>query len=144
MSITDAVAFADCNPPILADGLPGFGVTLFKPRNNQWRLGFELAVGHIVVREGAVKWILPRHEPGGDIVAPRGRIRIIKATIIRSPIGIPGTFVIRHRIVSASLFADPKYRGHDIAFPGITGCRARTRGGWDEDLRLHFKQCLLT
>src|SRR5437868_14529372 len=86
LSITDPVPFADCNPPIFTDGFARLGISLFKPGDDQRCLWFELAMSHIVVREGAVKGILPRHEGDRNIVAAGGRIGIIKTAIIGCPV----------------------------------------------------------
>src|SRR5207302_3787171 len=125
------------------DGFTRLRVSLFKPRNDQRCLWFELPMGHIVVREGAVKRILSRHERDRNIVSARGRIGIIKTSIIGSPISVPGALVIWYRIVPASLFTNPKNRRHDIGFPQITSRCTRARSGWDEDLRFHLEQRLL-
>jgi hypothetical protein len=99
-------------------------------------------MGDVVVRQRAVEWILTGNKSYGDIIASRRRVGGIEATVIARPIRVPGTPVVRHRIVASGFFSDPKDRRHNIRFPRKTlyrGARAR----WNKNLRLHFKQGLL-
>src|SRR5215469_18889398 len=108
LRVAEAVAFADGDPTVAADGLPLFGVGLLKPRDHQWRFWLELAMRHIVIGQCDVERILPRDERDWDVIPTRARLRVIRAAVICCPIEIPATFVIRNRIVSAGLFPHPE------------------------------------
>src|SRR4029450_12572258 len=73
----------------------------------------------IVVGECAVKWVLPRREFDGNVIAPVRTIWIVKTTIVFRPLFVPAACPIRHGIISAWMFADPKDSCHDTPFPRI-------------------------
>src|ERR1044071_497405 len=119
LRVAEAVAFADGDPTVAADGLPRPSVGLLKPRDHQRCFWLELAMRHIVIGQRDVERILPRDERDWDVIPARARLRVIRAAVIRCPIEIPATLVIRNRIVSAGLFSHPKYGGDNIHFPRI-------------------------
>ena len=142
LRVAETIAFTDGDPTVAADGLPRPGVGLLKPRDHQWRFWLELAMRHIIIRQRDVERILPRDERDWDVIPARARLRVIRAAVIRCPIEIPATLVIRNRIVSAGLFPHPEDCSDDIHFPRIPLDR-RPRAGRDKDLRLHSEQRLL-
>jgi len=117
LCISDSIAFADCNPSIFASGNSRSLVGDLKPRNNTRRFRPVAGMCLVIVRQRAVKRVLPRLKLCRRIITPFGRIGVVKATIIFSPLLIPGTRAIRDEIISARLFADPKNCGHDVRFP---------------------------
>src|SRR5207249_7496316 len=100
-----------------AYGLALARVRLRKPWDHQRRFRLELAMRNVVGRESEVEWILPRDKGYWDVIAARARLRVVRPAVIRCPIIIPGAFVVRHRIISAGLFAHPKDGGNDVRFP---------------------------
>src|SRR5205814_6315585 len=74
LRVASLVAFADRDPSVFANGTARLRVNLFEPRNHQRGLRLELAMGHVVVRERAVKRVLPRNERDRDVVPSRARI----------------------------------------------------------------------
>src|SRR5262245_56211318 len=142
LRVTEAVAFANGDPAVAADRLARPGVGLLKPRDHQRCFWFELTVRDVVIRQREVERILPRYERDWNVIPARARVRDVCAAVIRCPIKIPRTLVVRHRIVSAGLFPHPKYGGDNIHFPRIPLDR-RAGTGRDKDLRFHFQQRLL-
>src|SRR6476659_8498508 len=143
LRIGGLVPLADRDPAVFADRAAGLRVSLLKPRNDQGGLGLELTVRHVVVRERAIKWVLPRNERGRDVVLPRTGIRRVEAAVVRGPIGVPRTFHVRDRIVAASSFTDPENGRDDVRFPGEPR-HARLGGRRDKDLGLDLEKGLLT
>src|SRR5437763_1345156 len=94
LRIGGLVAFANRNPTVFANGTAGLGVSLLEPRDDQGRLGFKLPVGHVIVREGAIKGVLPRNERNRDVILPRTGIGRVEATVVRGPVRVPGAFDI--------------------------------------------------
>src|SRR5712692_11782908 len=72
LRITGAIAFANCDPVMPANRLSLSHVGLFEPRNHQRRFRFKLAVGHVVVRQREIKWVLPRNKGDRNVVTPFG------------------------------------------------------------------------
>src|SRR6516225_10110685 len=142
LRVAEAVAFADGDPTVAADGLPRPGVRLLKPRDHKRRFRLELAVGYVVIRKREVERILPRNERNGNVIPARTRLRVVGPAVIRRPIKVPAALVIRYRIVSAGLFPHPEHRGDNIHFPRVPLDR-RAGTGRDKDLRFHFEQRLL-
>ena len=97
---------------------------------------------HVVIRQREVERILPRNERYWNVIAACARLRVVRAAVIRCPIKIPRTLVVRHRIVSARLFTHPEHRRYDIHFPRVTLDR-RAGAGRDKDLRFHLEHRLL-
>ena len=97
---------------------------------------------HIVIRECEIKRILPRNEGYWNVIAACARVRAVRTAVIRCPIKIPTTLVVRHRIVSARFFTHPEHRRYDTHFPRVTLHR-RAGAGRDEDLRFHLDHRLL-
>ena len=85
----------------------------------------------VVVRERAIKWVLPRSKFYGDIIAPIARIRVVKTAVAFCPLFVPRTCTIRDKIVTGWLFTDPKNCGHDICFPRILA-RRPSGGGFSD------------
>src|SRR4026208_1685853 len=141
LRITRALDLTNRNPTIPAYRLPRPPVIMFKPRNHQRRLRFELTMRDIIIGQRTVKRVLLRNKSYRDVIASCTGIRSIGSTVILCPIKVPGTFVVWNRIIATGLFTNPKYRGDDIALPRITLDR-RTRAGRDKNLRLYFEQRL--
>ena len=59
LGVANAIAFADRQPAVFANGVARFCVGSPKPWNYQRRFRLELPMGDVVVREGAIKRILP-------------------------------------------------------------------------------------
>src|SRR5437773_12317806 len=73
LRVTNAIASADGDPAIFADRMSLLHKRLAEPRHNERRFWLELPVRHIVIRQRAVKRVLPRHEIDRNIiVSPRG------------------------------------------------------------------------
>ena len=142
LRVAKAIAFANSDPAIAADRLPRSAVGLLEPRDYQRRFRLKLAVRDVVIRQRDVKRILPRDERDRNVIPARTRVRVVRAAVIRRPIQIPRTLVVRHRIVSAGLFPHPKHSGDNARFPRIPLDR-RAGAGRDKDLRFYFEQRLL-
>src|SRR6476469_113583 len=142
LRVAEAIPFTNGNPTIAADRLPRPSVRLLEPRDHQRRFRLELAVRHVVVRQRDVEGILSRDERDWNVIPARARLRVVHAAVVRCPIEVPRTLVVRHRIISASLFPHPEHRGHNIHFPRIPLDR-RARAGRDKNLRFNFEQRLL-
>src|SRR5437868_12135982 len=125
LRVSDAIIFTNCNPTILAraDRRPVIGV--FEPRNHLRRFRSMAIRRLVVVGQRTIKRILSRGEVRGNVTRAVSPIRIVESTVTASPILVPGTRTIRHRIVSTRLLADPKNRCHDFLFPRITFFMAR-------------------
>src|SRR5262249_11897491 len=142
LRVAEAIPFANSDPTMAADRLPRSGVGLLKPWDHKRGFRLELAVRDIVIWQRAVEGILPGDEGCWNVIPARARLRVVCAAVIRCPIKIPRTLVVRYRIVSACLFPYPEHRRDNIHFPWIPlDCRAGT--GRDKDLRFHFQQRLL-
>src|SRR5882757_2632609 len=142
LRIAEAISFANGNPTIAADRLPRPGVGLLEPRDYQWCFRLELAMRDVVVRQRDVEGILPRDEGYRNVIAARARLRAVRTAVIRCPIKIPTTLVVRHRIVSARFLTHPEHRRYDTHFPRVTLDR-RVRAGRDKDLWFHLEHRLL-
>ena len=59
LGVANTIAFADRQPVVFAHRAARFGIGSPKPRNHQRRFRLELPVRDVVVREGAIKRILP-------------------------------------------------------------------------------------
>src|SRR5215211_5227529 len=141
LRIANAVALANRYPAITADRLSRSGVGLLKPGDYQRRFRFELPMRHIVIRECAIERILSRNEGYWNVIAARTRLRAVRTAVIRCPIKIPRTLVVRHRIISARFFTHPEHRRYDIHFPRVT-LDCPTRAGRNEDLWFHLEHRL--
>src|SRR6266567_1413261 len=117
LRIANAIALTNGDPAITAYRLALARVGLFEPWDHQRRFRLELTMRNVVVRESEVEWILPRDKGYWDVIPARARLRIVRPAVIRCPIIIPAAFVVRHRIISAGLFAHPKDGGNDVRFP---------------------------
>ena len=127
LCICDSIAFADRNPPIFASGSSWASICFFKPRNNARCFRVVASVRFIVVRERAIKRVLPGSKFYWDIVGPMSRIWVIKPAVALCPLFVPGTGPIRDKVVSGGLFANPKNSRHDTCFPREV--RGRSRDG---------------
>jgi len=142
LRVASPIAFSNSHPVMPADRLPLARVGLLEPRNDQRRLGLELAVRHVVVGQRAIEWILPGNERHRDVVSPRRGFRVIKATVIVCPICVPAASVIRHRVVSASLFSNPEDCRDNVRFPWKPRC-GRARSGRYLHHRLDLQERLI-
>jgi hypothetical protein len=70
LRVADPVAATDCYPAVFANRMPLLHECLSKPWDNNRRFGLKLSVRDIVIREGAVKRVLPRDEVYRDVVVP--------------------------------------------------------------------------
>src|SRR6266446_2266837 len=127
LRISDSIAFADSDPSVFASGDSRALVRLFEPRDNARGFRPVASVCFIVVGKCAVKRVLPRCKIYRDIIAPVGRIWVIKTAVVCCPLFVPGTCAIRDEIMSARSFADPKDCCYDTCFPRILP--RRPRGG---------------
>src|SRR4051794_41039209 len=119
LGVADAIPLTNGDPSMAADRLPRAGVGLLKPRDHKRRFWLELAVRDIVIRQREVERILLRDEGYWNVIAARARLRVIRAAVIRCPIQIPRTLVVRHRIVSASFFPHPEHGCDNIHLPRV-------------------------
>src|SRR5262249_44595295 len=142
LRVANSIPFANGNPTMAADGLPRPGIGLLKPRNHQGCFWLELAVCDVVIRQRKVERILSRDKRDWNVIPARTRVRGVRASVVRRPVQIPRTLVVRYRIVSAGLLPHPKHGGDNIHFPWIPLDR-RAGTGRDKDLRFHFQQRLL-
>ena len=142
LRVADAIALANSDPAITAYGLSLARVRLLEPRDHERRFRLELPMRHIVIRECEVEWILPRDKGYWDVIPACARLRVVRPTVIRRPIIIPATFVVRHRIISARFLTHPEDRRYDVHFPRVTLDR-RAGTGRDKHLRFHLDHRLL-
>src|SRR5205807_472651 len=101
LRIHSSIAFVDRDPPSFARRNSRSLIRFLKPRDNPRRFGAMAVPGFVVVRQRAVKRILPRREFCRNVVAPTRRIRIVKSAVTLRPIFVPRARAIRHRIVLA-------------------------------------------
>ena len=127
LRVSDAITFANCNPTILARADRGPLIGVLEPRNHLRRFRSMAIRRLVIVGQCTIKRILSRREIRGNVTRAVRPIRIIESTITASPILVPGTRTIRHRIVSTRLLADPENRRHNFLFPRITFSMARGR-----------------
>src|SRR4029079_702372 len=120
LRVAEAIPFPNGNPAISADRLSGSGVRLFEPRDHERSFRFKLHVRHIIIWQCDVERILPRDESYWNVISACARLWTVCAAVIRGPIEIPATLVVRHRIISASFFTHPEHRRDDIRFPRVT------------------------
>src|SRR5947207_13741695 len=102
------IPLANGNPTRSAARLPRPGVGLLEPRNNQRRFRLELPMRDIVIGQREVERILPRDKRDWNVIPARTRVRVVRAAVIRCPIKIPRTPVVRYRLFSADLFPHPE------------------------------------
>src|SRR5580692_11718013 len=109
----------DGEPSALEHSLPLSNKSLFKPGDHLscFRLG--AATFDIIVRQRHVERILARNKTYGNKVPATGRIRIVIPAVARAPVLVPGTPIVRNRVVSGWAFTDPENCGHNIALPAI-------------------------
>ena len=119
LRISDSIAFADCDPAILASRNTRTAVRLLKPWNNTRRFSPVAGVCFVIVGECTVKWILPRCEFYWQTTAPIGRIWIIKTAIALGPLLVPRACMIWDEIISVWRFTDPKECRYNICFPRV-------------------------
>src|SRR5256885_15242892 len=120
LRVCDLVSFSNRDPAIFANRDPGALINFIEPRDDARSLGPVPGGGLVVVRQRAVKRILPRRKFYRNKIASLGRIRIVEPAITFRPFVVPGTGFIRHRIVLGRFFANPENSGHDAAFPWVT------------------------
>src|SRR3954468_6440065 len=96
-----------------------------------------MAIGAlVVVRQGAVKRVLPGCEFCRKIITSMGRIRIVVAAVALRPILVPRAGFVRHRVILARFFTDPKDRRYDLALPWETLPRF-----WGRRLEMSRREC---
>ena len=134
LRINDSIAFANRDSSILASGNSRALVCLLKPRNNARRFRPVAGTSFVVVGQRAVKRVLSRCKFHRDIIAPMGRIWVIKTAVVFCPSSVPGARPIRYEIISARSFADPKDCCYDTCFPRIPLRKPRGRRFFDEGL----------
>src|SRR4029450_2883284 len=142
LRVAEAIPFANGDPSMAADRLPGPGIGLLEPGDHQRRFGLELAVRDVVIRQREVERILPRDKRDWNIIPARAWLRVVRAAVIRCPIKIPRHLVVRPRIASPPFPTHPEHRRYDIHFPRIPLDR-RAGAGRDEDLWFHLEHRLL-
>ena len=123
-----ATLVTDDNPTTFAHRLPRLHKRLAEPRNHPRRFGLGFSPGHVVVRKGDVKWILPGNKTRRNVTPAITRVRIVVSTEIVRPADIPGTFAVRHGVVLRWLFSHPKHGRHNVVLPRITPGIPRTSG----------------
>src|SRR5215813_5421975 len=89
LRVANAVPFTNGNPTMAADRLPWPDGGLLKPWDHKRRFRLELAVRDIVIRQRAVKRILPRDEGYWNVIPARVRLRAVRPAVTRCPIKIP-------------------------------------------------------
>ena len=71
LRVTRAIALADGDPTVLANGMPRLSVGLLKPRNDQRCLWLELTMRDVIIGQRTIKRVLTRHEGDRNVVTPR-------------------------------------------------------------------------
>src|SRR2546430_8575147 len=127
LRIDGSIAFADRDPSTFASGNGRALVRFPEPRNDLRRFRSMASGRLVVVGERAVKRILPRCEFYRNVITPMRAIWIVKPAITSGPIFVPGARAVRHGIVCARFFPDPKDGCHDVSFPRITLSRLGRR-----------------
>ena len=85
LRVTNQVSLANSDPVILANGLPGCGVRLLEPRNNERRFRFKLPIDQIVVRQGDIERILSGNKRNRNVIPSTRCLRRIKTAITHDP-----------------------------------------------------------
>src|SRR4029077_15881971 len=119
LGITDSVTMTDSEPSAFKNGLAVTDEGLLKPRNHLAGFRFRATPFDIVVRQSDVKRILARNEVDRNKISSGGGFRGIIASIAIVPVSVPGTAIIRDRVVAAWAFAYPKDCRNDPKFPGV-------------------------
>jgi hypothetical protein len=74
----------------------------------------------VIVRQRAVKRILPGREIHRDVIMAPRRPRIVVAAVVFRPGGVPAAGMVRHGIIRGRIFANPEHCGDDFRFPWET------------------------
>src|SRR6516225_7045862 len=134
LRISNPIAFADRDPSIFASGNTRPLVCLLKPRNNARRFRPVTSMCFVIVRERAIKRVLPGCKFYRNIMTSMGRVRVIKTAVAFVPFFVPRAGPIWDEIMSTWLFADPKDCRHDICFPRIQPNTRRDGRFFDDGL----------
>src|SRR5438477_3799292 len=105
LRISRSIPFANRDPSILAGGNAGALVRFLEPRKDAGRFRPVTIACLVVVWEGAVKRVLSRRELYRNVIAAMRGIWVVKSAITSARIFVPWPYWVRHRIVSARLFA---------------------------------------
>jgi len=119
LRISCSIALANRDPSIFAGGDSWALVRLFEPWNNPRRFGSMASICFVIVGQRAVKWVLSWPKLCRSVTAPLSRIWVVKTAVVSRPLLVPRARPIRHRIVSAWSFTDPKNSRNDTCFPRI-------------------------
>ena len=119
LSKASSTSMMDCYPTPLENWLSRFNKNIFKPRDDPSSVLFCWSSGNIVVRERTIKRILSRSECLRNKILSRWWTWIIIPSKVTSPISIPGTFIIRNRIMCGRTFSNPKNRCNNVALPRL-------------------------
>ena len=74
----------------------------------------------VVIRQCAVKRILPGREIHWYVIMAPRRLRIVIAAVVFRPGCVPAAGMVRHGIIRGRIFANPEYGGNDFRFPWET------------------------
>lgn len=127
LRICDSIAFADYNPSIFASGDTRALIRFFEPWNNARCFGLMAFACFIVVREGAIKRVLPWSKFCRYVMVTMSWIGVIKTAVALGPLFVPGTRAIWDQIMSGGLFANPEDGRYDTRFPRVVWRRSRYR-----------------
>src|SRR6516162_8426113 len=120
LRITNSISVSNSDPPTLENSLAVASESLLEPGNHLIGFRFGVTAFDIVVRQSGVKWILARHKIQRDKISAIGRFGVVITSIAEIPIPVPGTPVIRNRVIAARALANPEDRSYDAEFPRIT------------------------
>src|SRR3954452_15044045 len=133
LRIGGSVALTDRHPASFAGGYRGPLIGLVEPRNNIWRFGTMTLLRFVVIGQCTVEGIESRGEFHRHIIAAMSRIRVIRPTVLFSPLCVPRAHAIGDGIVGRRFLANPENGSDNIAFPRVTlsrleFCRQLARG----------------
>ena len=128
LSITNSVPVTNGKPTTFQDGLTIPDIRLLKPRDDLAGFRFGSTAFDVVVGKRDIKRILPGNEVDRNKISSGSGIRAIIASIAIVPIPIPGTTIVRDRVIAARAFTDPEDGGNNSKFPGVAAGTSTQRG----------------
>ena len=130
LGVADAVAVADGDPGALEHRLAGAREFLLEPGDHLRGLRLvRPVIDAVVVGQGHIEGVQARGEAGRtEIRRAFGRIRIVEAPEVLHPRRVPGTLVVRRRVLFGRLLPHPEHRRRDVGLPWVAGV-AQSRQG---------------
>src|SRR4029434_8544062 len=120
LGVNCSVPFANRHPAAFADGNARSSIRLLTPTHLLGCLCSLTFARFVVVRQRAVKRILPGCEFHREVILAPRRPRIVVAAVVFRPGCVPAAGVVRDGIIRGRIFANPEHCGDDFRFPWET------------------------